>query len=293
MACLSVGRLESSLRRSCSTVTLHRVRPTVRPHGYNHPTPLLSISPVVNLSKHPLSPDEAARALRPRLQSPLPSPLLPASSLPSLSFLPNRPTPPLFTSPPSSAMSSQDGLSDPFLSHLLSLLQAVNAPPHVVPSSTSEPSSHQQHTALSKPSLPSYDGSDASPTTQAIQAEVAALASRLWNAEAAVQVLTSTIQQSQHAPGDASFSSDTPSTSLSIPTSHVLQSSVSSPAAAAAAGAGTTPNGTFEPGLSAQEELRLLRDQVKDVARVCKVRREPFVRQDGSRLRGIEQRRRS
>lgn len=148
---------------------------------------------------------------------------------------------------------------DPLLVSLLHVLQGIS-------------------TSAGNVSLPPLEEFARSSTTLAIYSALEALASRLSERP---------LSHPSHgvtAPSDSSTPVASPSASFALVPPSLLSPSSSSSAydstargSRSARGDGNDASAVHGPcstaGLSAAEELRLLRAQVKDVARVCKVRR--------------------
>ena len=176
---------------------------------------------------------------------------------------------------------------DAYLAHVLSLLQSINRPlPPNEPSTSITPFSP----ATTPPALPPFTGPGRSPTSDAIHAHLQSLASRLHSQDTLLAEAHHQLQQSAaFAAGqqNGGHGLDTPEITPPIASSaggsssypdrhqnltsrlistisstHPLASSMSTP------GAG----GSI---LTAGEELVMLKSQVQDVARVCKVRAQP------------------
>lgn len=180
-----------------------------------------------------------------------------------------------------------------YLPYLLSVLRDFSA---TAPASAAV-TTPRLASAPPPPTVPIYTGSSQNQITDEIHDHLQSLAHRLWasetvNAPSTTSATLTNMGNNGHASSSSSSSSITPSSvnpdgRRQLQVSPALQSllhSVSNPqgrgelhkqaggGAVSILTAGRNINSeAFESGLSAEEELRLLRAQVQDVARVCKV----------------------
>lgn len=182
---------------------------------------------------------------------------------------------------------------EPFLAQLLSLLQGLN---HSQPTSSESTFSFTfpPSPSATPPTLPSYTGPGRSATTDAIHTHLQSLALRLHQSDT---VLAQVQQYQQQNPSFAGQQSDggggglvTPEITPPIPSytsddaqqpfpltnlpSRLLSSLATSlPLIGSTSATGEAVDGYSSSGLglSAVDELALLKRQVGDVARVCKV----------------------
>lgn len=217
----------------------------------------------------------------------------PTTGLPSKAFDAN---PPL-TDPAGVAAATADGGSA-FQDHILSILSRLSA----IPSPSSPPSTFPSPSSVPVPVVPAFKGPGASFKTEAILGELQLLALRLHDTEQREREATAKLNAALAGLPDGTpinvptpVGPSKPAGSLLLtpePTPPILpgdsarqqQALANRLKSAPAYSLGSTSSGPFdkggninsgiyESGLGPTEELRLLRAQVQDIARVCKVRR--------------------
>jgi osomolarity two-component system sensor histidine kinase NIK1 len=182
-----------------------------------------------------------------------------------------------------------NSLPSDFIDHLVLITQAIaNSKQSASPTThtTSESNGNEHGNQISLP-LPRFQTSTEDARMQQIQANIDTLVHRLWKAEDQLESRSHNgIQEGEKKAFPYPLSQEHPQSS-SYPLSYPLGFDETGPVLLRPTeqqGGGESAEGAVgaferysdESGLSAQEELRLLKAQVQDIARVCKVREIAF-----------------